>query len=108
VHRDLKSPNVLLSQDRQTLKISDFGTARKVGSRSLSEKTMCGSPPWMAPELIRNEPYGKTVDVWSYGVVLWELLTGEVSKAPHPLINRCFHRHHHRRRHHYLHHYQPP
>lgn len=32
----------------------------------------------MAPELIRNEPYGKTVDVWSYGVVLWELLTGEV------------------------------
>eukprot|EP00041_Stephanoeca_diplocostata_P020860 m.474855 g.474855 ORF g.474855 m.474855 type:complete len:611 (-) comp21683_c0_seq1:201-2033(-) len=77
IHRDLKSPNVLMGQDGKTLKISDFGTARSFSSKSTT-MSFCGSVAWMAPEMIRSEPCGAKVDVWSYGVVLWELLTGEV------------------------------
>ncbi|KAK2718040.1 hypothetical protein QYM36_006731 [Artemia franciscana] len=75
IHRDLKSPNVLLSNDNK-LKISDFGTSR-VWSEASAEMSFIGTYAWMAPEIIRKEPCSDKVDVWSYGVVLWELVTGE-------------------------------
>lgn len=80
IHRDLKSPNILLAQDKHTLKISDFGTSRAFGSKSAT-MSFCGSVSWMAPEMVKGEPCGKKVDVWSFGVVLWELLTGEMPYA---------------------------
>ncbi|XP_069700735.1 mitogen-activated protein kinase kinase kinase 13-B isoform X3 [Periplaneta americana] len=75
IHRDLKSPNVLIGRG-EVVKISDFGTSREWNEIS-TKMTFAGTVAWMAPEIIRNEPCSEKVDIWSYGVVLWELLTCE-------------------------------
>ncbi|XP_033101344.1 mitogen-activated protein kinase kinase kinase 13-A-like [Anneissia japonica] len=76
LHRDLKSPNVLVANN-DVVKISDFGTSRQINEKS-TKMSFAGTVAWMAPEVIRNEPCSEKVDVWSFGVVLWELLTGEM------------------------------
>ncbi|KAL7680599.1 putative mitogen-activated protein (MAP) kinase kinase kinase 7 [Plasmopara halstedii] len=71
IHRDLKSQNILLD-DRMRTKIGDFGLSkfRDVG------KTMsiCGSPLWVAPEVLRGEKYGTPCDVYSFSIIVWEVL----------------------------------
>lgn len=59
------------------LKISDFGLARANVDRS-TVFSVGGTYAWMAPENIRNNKYSQRSDVWSYGVLLWELLTGQI------------------------------
>ncbi|XP_064465991.1 mitogen-activated protein kinase kinase kinase 12-like isoform X2 [Ornithodoros turicata] len=76
IHRDLKSPNILISYN-DILKISDFGTSRQWNERS-TKMSFAGTVAWMAPEVIRNEPCSEKVDIWSYGVVMWELLNCEI------------------------------
>lgn len=76
IHRDLKSPNILIAEE-DILRISDFGTSRTWNG--VSEKmTFAGTVAWMAPEAIQEKPCSEKVDIWSFGVVLWELLTCEV------------------------------
>lgn len=77
IHRDLKSPNVLISKN-SLLKISDFGTSRQLNDYHSTKMSFAGTVAWMAPEVIRNEPCSEKVDVWSFGVVLWELFTLEI------------------------------
>uniref|UniRef100_A0A8C9ZPQ2 mitogen-activated protein kinase kinase kinase n=1 Tax=Sander lucioperca TaxID=283035 RepID=A0A8C9ZPQ2_SANLU len=76
IHRDLKSPNMLITYD-DAVKISDFGTSKELSEKS-TKMSFAGTVAWMAPEVIRNEPVSEKVDIWSFGVVLWEMLTGEV------------------------------
>uniref|UniRef100_A0A3Q2QRZ6 Mitogen-activated protein kinase kinase kinase 12 n=1 Tax=Fundulus heteroclitus TaxID=8078 RepID=A0A3Q2QRZ6_FUNHE len=76
IHRDLKSPNMLITYD-DAVKISDFGTSKELIDKS-TKMSFAGTVAWMAPEVIRNEPVSEKVDIWSFGVVLWEMLTGEV------------------------------
>ncbi|KAH9529739.1 hypothetical protein DERF_003606 [Dermatophagoides farinae] len=84
IHRDLKSSNILLDLpigtggwlDKQ-IKLTDLGLAREF-TDSVSMMTPCGTYAWMAPESIAHSKFSKASDVWSFGVVLWELLTAEI------------------------------
>uniref|UniRef100_A0A8C1LED2 Sterile alpha motif and leucine zipper containing kinase AZK n=1 Tax=Cyprinus carpio TaxID=7962 RepID=A0A8C1LED2_CYPCA len=75
IHRDLKSRNVVLTAD-SVLKICDFG-ASKFHSHT-THMSLVGTFPWMAPEVIQSLPASETCDTYSYGVVLWEMLTREI------------------------------
>lgn len=77
LHRDLKPQNILLSDcsDDPVLKIADFGFARALQPQDMAA-TVCGSPLYMAPEILRHEPYDARADLWSVGSILYELLLG--------------------------------
>jgi len=75
LHLDLKSPNILVDE-KWRVKIADFGLARMRQATQVSAKSeFHGTPEWMAPEMLRAESYDERADSYSFGVVLWELLT---------------------------------
>lgn len=75
LHRDLKSANLLLDES-YTTKVCDFGLSRlKAQERSMTGN--CGTVQWMAPEVLANMNYNEKADVFSYGIILWELLSRE-------------------------------
>jgi serine/threonine protein kinase len=86
LHLDLKSPNILVD-DKWRVKIADFGLARVRQSTQVSAKSeFHGTPEWMAPEMLRAENYDERADTYSFGVVLWELLTARTPWAElHPM-----------------------
>nr|XP_029480004.1 mitogen-activated protein kinase kinase kinase 20 isoform X4 [Oncorhynchus nerka] len=75
IHRDLKSRNVVVTADK-VLKICDFGASRF--HFHTTHMSLVGTFPWMAPEVIQSLPVSETCDTYSYGVVLWEMLTREI------------------------------
>ncbi|KAL7160178.1 hypothetical protein ABFS83_01G076800 [Erythranthe nasuta] len=77
VHRDLKSSNLLVDKS-WTVKVGDFGLSKLKCATFLTAKSGRGTPQWMAPEVLRNEPSTEKSDVFSYGVILWELMTQRV------------------------------
>uniref|UniRef100_A0A6N2L2G8 non-specific serine/threonine protein kinase n=1 Tax=Salix viminalis TaxID=40686 RepID=A0A6N2L2G8_SALVM len=77
VHRDLKSPNLLVDKN-WNVKVCDFGLSRIKHHTFLSSKSTAGTPEWMAPEVLRNEPANEKCDIYSFGVILWELATCQI------------------------------
>ncbi len=99
-HRDIKSPNVMLSTSAE-VKLIDFGLTRDLSD--LAQTHMVGSPYWMPPEMIKKEPHGLPVDIWSSGICVLELMNGKppnrdnslkamflvgIGEAPGPATNK--------------------
>ncbi|KZV46394.1 hypothetical protein F511_23235 [Dorcoceras hygrometricum] len=74
IHRDLKTANCLVNK-HWTVKICDFGLSKIMTDAPMKDSSSAGTPEWMAPELIRNEPFTEKCDIFSLGVIMWELCT---------------------------------
>jgi serine/threonine protein kinase len=74
VHRDLKSANCLVDK-HWAVKVCDFGLSRCAADAAQPGQTAVGTPEWMAPELLRSEPATYKCDVFSFGVIVWEMST---------------------------------
>jgi len=79
VHRDIKPENILMDsveQDNYSIKLTDFGFAKIASEKENTFKIPLGTASYKAPEIVRGEEYDAKVDVWSAGIVVYILLTG--------------------------------
>jgi serine/threonine protein kinase len=78
VHRDMKSPNVLLQLPSMDPVLIDLGMGKMVGSAITHTKAIKGTLLWMAPEMITEKSSGKKIDIYALGIIMWEIFSGKV------------------------------
>ncbi len=92
VHRDIKPENVMIRKQDGALKLMDFGIAQIIDDQKLTlTGQLIGSPAYMAPELISGRPLDQRTDLFSLGILLYQLATGELpfsGRNPHEVLNR--------------------
>ncbi|KAM3829592.1 RAC-beta serine/threonine-protein kinase isoform 1-T1 [Vipera latastei] len=77
VYRDIKLENLMLDKDGH-IKITDFGLCKEGVSDGATMKTFCGTPEYLAPEVLEDNDYGRAVDWWGLGVVMYEMMCGRL------------------------------
>lgn len=88
IHRDIKSENILLKNQGETIKLSDFGLSRVVKGKEMTFET--GSYRWMAPEVIRHERYNHKCDVFSFAMLMYETITLSVPFSKFSPVEAAF------------------
>lgn len=77
IHRDLKAENILLGDDLN-IRLIDFGLSRTFSEKDPFLQTTCGSPAYMAPEILKQEPYTTSTDIWALGILLYAMTVGSL------------------------------
>ena len=75
IHRDLKLGNLFLNENMH-IKMGDFGLATKISFPGERRRTICGTPNYIAPEILQSKGHSYEVDVWSFGVIMYTLVYG--------------------------------
>jgi len=89
IHRDLKLGNLFLNDDME-VKIGDFGLATTMDHEGERKKTLCGTPNYIAPEMLDKKGHGYEVDIWAIGCILYTLLVGKPPFETETLKVRSF------------------
>ncbi|KAI9168588.1 hypothetical protein H9P43_007961 [Blastocladiella emersonii ATCC 22665] len=89
VYRDLKLENLLINDDGH-VKITDFGLCKEGIGQGDTTSTFCGTPEYLAPEILEEENYGKTVDWWALGIVMYEMLVGKPPFGTQESVEKLF------------------
>ena len=76
IYRDLKPENILLDKDGH-IRLTDFGLSKDNMAGKEKTKTFCGTPSYASPEMLQKKAYDKSVDWWSVGILIYEMLVGQ-------------------------------
>jgi serine/threonine protein kinase len=82
IHRDLKLGNIFLDSNMR-VKVGDFGLATKLSHPDERKRTVCGTPNYIAPEILQTEGHSFEVDIWSTGIIIYTLIVGKPPYESH-------------------------
>ncbi|RUP49111.1 kinase-like domain-containing protein [Jimgerdemannia flammicorona] len=89
IHRDIKAANILMTEEGR-VQLCDFGVAGQTSLTSMKRNSFVGTPYWMAPEVVKGSQYDQKADIWSFGITIYEVATGNPPFAHHDPVRAIF------------------